>query len=101
MDCIAETDWGFEDIRANDEARAARLESAGSPDELVVTLTRALSEAFGRSEIRFAIDSRDNRFVERRAILQFRVAPEDYDWFFNARTGYRAQFWRCPSLGID
>jgi hypothetical protein len=31
--------------------------------------------------------------------VQFQVHPELYDWFFNARTGYRAQFWISPEAG--
>jgi hypothetical protein len=32
-------------------------------------------------------------------IVQFQVSVDLYDWFFNARTGYRAQFWRGSAIG--
>ena len=97
---IAESDWCFEHIRAVDEVRAARLEAAGPPDALAHELRCALCKAIERRDFRVAVDSKDNTFVEQRAIVQFRVAQEIYDWFFNARTGYRAQFWLGPCVGI-
>lgn len=42
----------------------------------------------------------DSKNEELRSIIQIRVVPELYDWFFNARTGYRAQFWINPEAGM-
>ncbi|MDQ7251065.1 hypothetical protein [Dongia sedimenti] len=99
MPPIAERDWSFEKIRDRDEARAARLESAESPDELIESLSASLTQACDSGAVRLAIDSKNNAFIEQRAIIQFHVEPELYDWFFNARTGYRAQFWIAPDNG--
>jgi hypothetical protein len=33
-------------------------------------------------------------------IVQLRVPSELYDWFFNARTGYRAQYWTSVENGL-
>lgn len=101
MNNITNTDWGFENIRAVDKMRAERLEHAGSPHALAEVLARELRKAMECREVRFATDSKRNEFKEWRAIVQFRVKPENYDWFFNARTGYRAQFYRSPAKGID
>lgn len=99
MNRIDAHDWGFEKIRAVDEGRAAWLESAGPSDALVGALVKALNEAIDHGGFRIAVDSRNNAFVERRAIVQFQILPMYYDWFFSARTGYRAQFWINPATG--
>lgn len=95
------TDWGFEEIRASDPDREARLEAAASPDSLIAALAAAVEQANCSGDIRIGLDSRDNQFIDCRAIIQFRVDPDLYDWFFNARTGYRAQFWISPDNGIE
>src|SRR5947209_4763976 len=100
MNRIGEHDWSFDSIRAVDEKRAARLESVGPPDALVRTLAIALNEAMDRGDVRIAVDSKGNNFIERRTIVQFQTPPTHYDWLFNARTGYRAQFWIDPGVGI-
>ena len=46
------------------------------------------------------MDSKDNEFVECRSIIQFSVTQEIYDWFFNGRTGYRAQFYIDSKCGL-
>lgn len=97
---IAESDWSLASIRAADRERADRLSTCGPPEALTRELQSALWKAMERHEFRIAIDSKDNAFIEQRAIVQFRVDRETYDWFFNAKTGYRAQFWLCPFIGI-
>ena len=83
----------------SDPDRAETLESAGSPDDLTKVLKDALREARACGNIRYAVDSKDKCFTENRSIVQFRIAPDLYDRFFNARTGYRAQFWIDPETG--
>jgi hypothetical protein len=97
---IPESDWSLKHIRACDRQRADRLEAEVSPDGLVDEVQCALCRAIECGDFRVAVDSRDNKFVEQRAIVQFRVSRETYDWFFNARTGYRAQFWLGPDIGM-
>ena len=97
-----ESDWGFQDIRKSDFTnRANRLENADTPDQLVQTLKKELQKACQNGDCRVGVDSSENEFKENRAIIQFKVDPETYDWFFNARTGYRAQFWINENNGID
>src|SRR5437867_10807487 len=69
-------EWCFERIRALDAERANRLEAAGSPDQLIAELTEALRENLHHNELRTAVDSKDNRSIELRAIVQFRTSPE-------------------------
>jgi hypothetical protein len=90
----------FERSRDVDEVRATRLESPWSPQDLLGSLVEALNGAADRGELRITVDSKRNAFTELRAIVQFQVTPELYDWFFNARTGYRAQFWIDPKVGL-
>ena len=97
---ISESDWGFERIRQIDRERAERLASFGTPAQLIQKLEDALSSADEAGELRIGIDSKDNRFAECRSIVQFRVYPELYDWFFNGRTGYRSRFRIAPELGL-
>jgi hypothetical protein len=51
-------------------------------------------------DLRLGVDSKGNKFEECRAIVQLRVPSELYDWFFNARTGYRAQYWTSAENGL-
>lgn len=92
-------DWCFEEIGVCDPERATRLEAAGSSDALVVALAEALENAVERGDVRYGLDSLDEEFVECRAIIQFKVHPNLYDWFFNARTGYRARYWISADAG--
>ncbi len=101
MSIITEEDWSFARIRSICVERAERLEQARPSEELVLALRAALVSSIEKRLFRIGIDSRDNAFVERRAIIQFPVTPEIYDWFFNARTGYRAQFWISPEKGMQ
>jgi hypothetical protein len=96
---ISATDWSFDAIAARDPQRARQLEAAGTDDELVRALAHALDQAWRDGHYRLAVDSLENAFVELRAIVQFQVTPELYDWFFNARTGYRSRFWIAPEVG--
>jgi hypothetical protein len=98
---IASKDWSFDAIRLEDPARADRLEHAGSPQLLLRALSQALEKAIERNTWRIAWNVREGAFVEVRAIVQFQVMPQTYDWFFNARTGYRSRFWIGPTLGCD
>ena len=100
MSIPTESDWGFRAIREVDPNRADRLENAGTLDRLVETLREELRKACQNDEFRLGVDSLENKFEENRVIIQFKVQPETYDWFFNARTGYRAQFWSSPENGI-
>jgi hypothetical protein len=93
---ITEGDWSFKKIRECDPCRAARLESCGSPDELVAALVQSIIKNDG---LRIGVDD-DSKCDRCRTIVQFRVTPELYDWFYNGRTGYRAQFWTSPEAGM-
>lgn len=62
-------------------------------------LAQDLKDSIATGAFRVAVDSKNNAFVEQRTIFQFQVRCEVYDWFFNSRTGYRAQFFLSPKIG--
>lgn len=93
--------WSFDDIRSVDPQRAARLEACPLPRELSEVLAAALDDAIRSGDVRFAIDSRENKFIECRSIVQFAVPVEIYDCFFNARGGYRGKFHIAPDVGTS
>jgi hypothetical protein len=90
---ITEKDWSFDKIRECAPCRASRLECCRPPDELIHALVQSII-TIKKDDLRIGVDNKC------RTIVQFRVAPELYDWFYNARTGYRAQFWTAPEVGI-
>jgi hypothetical protein len=65
----------------------------------VETLKKEIQNACQNRDFRVGIDSLGNQFRENRVIIQFKVKPETYDWFYNARTGYRTQFWISTENG--
>ncbi|MBR1235200.1 hypothetical protein [Bradyrhizobium sp. AUGA SZCCT0182] len=95
---ISKLDWDFDDVRRFDNERAERLEGAPDFNTLGDQVCDALVSALSSGSIRFAVDSyRD----AQRAIVQFRLHPNLYDLFFNARSGYRAQYWISAESGLS
>lgn len=91
-----ESNWRFSEIARFEQGRASRLERAGTPDELVNAVLNRFAVAARKGDVRFGRDCDDTR-GGRRAIIQFPVGMELFDWFFNARSGYRAHF----RMGVD
>jgi hypothetical protein len=93
-------DWSFEEIKNCSPSRAKFLENCGEFDDLINQLVKELKSSIKDYEYQIAIDSIKNETNINRACLQFKVCPSTYDWFFNARTGYRAQYMGNPEQGI-
>jgi hypothetical protein len=89
---IDQENWNFEEIAAADPKRAARLEAAGSSYELAHRLEAVLRRALQASDARFGWERAGDTRGGDRVVLQFQAGAELLDWFFNARTGYRAHF---------
>ena len=89
--------WDLSEIRASDADRASRLENAGSPPELIHSLRSALDGG----DAQFGHECAKGNTNDLRAVIQFMVGADVFDWFFNARTGYRAQFRVDPARGLD
>jgi hypothetical protein len=85
--------WRFDRIRESGPERAEALEKAGSPSALMDAIVGALEQALVRDDLRWGREQkRDDAPDDCRAVIQFPVNPQLFDWFFNARTGYRAHF---------
>jgi hypothetical protein len=91
--------WSFGEIKTVDPARAKRLEAAAGSQQLVSTLASAL-RSVGPNDRRVGFDGIGNDLTEPRVTVQVRVPADLYDWFYNARSGYRAQFWLSPEDGL-
>jgi hypothetical protein len=96
-----ERSWSFEDILAAEPSRAAKLERAGSPQALVDALTEALERAIGSGDLALGWEFAESCPSDHRAVVQFRVDQVLFDWFFNARSGYRAHFRAHPENGLS
>jgi hypothetical protein len=99
MSPITSKDWSFEKIRACDPTRSARLESCGAPRVLISALAQTVATA-KEQDLRVGADSICNKFKKCRIIVQFKISPGLYDWFFNGRTGYRAWYWEPADYGL-
>jgi hypothetical protein len=94
----SESDWGYQKIAEVCPGRASKLASAGSSDALIDALDDALEKAL-TNDVRVGYDGIGNNLRVPRVCIQFPVPAELYDWFFSARTGYRAQYWISPDVG--
>src|SRR5262249_43385393 len=50
---------------------------------------------------RFGRERNSSQPDDWRSVLQFRVGTSLFDWFFNAKTGYRAHFRKSPETGLE
>ena len=94
-------DWFFDGIRDRDPARAERLEHVALFDHIAQDMRVALHSAILRRHCRIALDKPSTGEPGERAVLQFPVCPYLFDAFFNARSGYRANYWAAPKFGIQ
>jgi hypothetical protein len=86
--------WSFQAIADNEPNRARRLEQAPSWQSLRSSIAARFSEAISTRTLAIALEQSSEDSDWTRAVLQFHVGEELLDHFFNARTGYRAQY-RC------
>lgn len=93
--------WGTEEIATNDADRAQALEAAPSPDEIAAAISAAFSSQLNGGNVRFGLEEAEANADHLRAVLQFHVGEVLFDRFFNARTGYRAQFRLSWQAGLD
>lgn len=84
--------WRFEKIEADDAHRAEALQAAPSRIDIVKMVASALRAAVSNGNVRIGFDESGTNASHLRAIIQFHVGQQIFDWFFNAHTGYRAQF---------
>ena len=84
--------WSFSEMERHDVDRATRLRASPSWLVLVHRISDSLHKAIAADKVRFGFDesSRDARHL--RAVVQFPIGRELFDYFFNGHGGYRAQF---------
>jgi hypothetical protein len=84
--------WHFDRIAAQDAKRADALQAAPSRLELMRMVAGALGLAVSNGDVHIGFDESGKNAKHLRAVIQFHVGQQIFDWFFNAHTGYRAQF---------
>jgi hypothetical protein len=84
--------WSFDAIAAVEHERAVRLKTAPSRQSIHTSVVRRFGEALQTGGVRFGLEQSSENTLWLRAVVQFNVGDELLDWFFNAQTGYRAQF---------
>jgi hypothetical protein len=89
---LSENDWAFDEIIGAAPDRAAALKGAKCPRALQEALEKALVQAFDHNDVRFGREQAASCSDDWRSVVQFSVGSSLFDWFFNARTGYRAHF---------
>jgi hypothetical protein len=93
--------WTLDDFASQDPTRSELLRHASTWSSVVVGVRRALGDALAANKVRFGMDesSRDKR--ELRGVFQFPIGRSLFDIFFNAQTGYRAQFRIGQGNGLE
>ena len=81
--------WNFDRVAAQDPERAKTLRVAPSLLEISQQVVAALRRALINRAIRIGFDESGEG---KRAIIQFHLGQQLFDWLFNGHTGYRAQF---------
>ena len=81
-----ESNWRFDELAASDQGRASALERAGTPGELLNAVVHRLAVAAQHGDVRFGSDRDDSR-GGRRAIIQFPVGLELFNWFSTPGAG--------------
>jgi hypothetical protein len=84
--------WQFDRIAAQNSERAEALRAAPAPTEIARQVAAALKVALSKGNVRVGFEESETNAKHLRAVIQFHVGQQLFDWFFNAHTGYRAQF---------
>ena len=90
-------DWRYDLLESN---RAHDLVKAHSSKTVLDALENELFSAVDRKDVRFGYEDAKSGAPDARLIVQFPVSARSFDWFFNARTGYRAHFRGGYALGL-
>jgi hypothetical protein len=93
--------WLFDEISITQPTRAAELENAGPPAALVGAIGVSFEKALKCKGIRWGLEESGSTPKDYRAVVQFNVGTSTFDWFFNARSGYRAHFRLRPDSGLE
>lgn len=89
--------WDFSAIAASDLARAQMLATAPTKTLITSSVLARFEDAIRTRRLRVGMDESSRSAGHLRLTLQFHIGETLSDQFFNATTGYRAQFrldWR-------
>ena len=84
--------WDFDEVERDDADRATQLRRSPRWPELIRLVCDALRTALRAGNARFGFDESSSDSRDLRANIQFPIGRQLFDWLFNGRTGYRAQF---------
>ncbi|MBS1197818.1 MAG: hypothetical protein H6R18_1603 [Proteobacteria bacterium] len=84
--------WTLDDFVIHDPDRGQCLRGAPPWADLIRAVRRALGDALKENNVRFGMDESGRDTNDLRGVVQFPLGRKLFDWFFNAQTGYRAQF---------
>jgi hypothetical protein len=84
--------WTFEAFDQDDAERGRHLHEAPPWPEQVQAVRGALRSAIKAGHARFGFDESSSDRNDLRGVIQFPIGSALFDWLFNGRTGYRAQF---------
>jgi hypothetical protein len=84
-----EFQWDLSSIA--DASRLRALKGAGSAEDLLAAVVAKMNYAVRSGDLRVGWEQAQKNAEDHRIILRVRIGAELFDWFFNARTGYRAQ----------
>jgi hypothetical protein len=77
--------WRFDQVAALDKERAVRLKNAPTWPGLMEMIRSALRVSLIEGGVRFGFDESGRNAIDLRAVVQFPIGAELFDWFFNAR----------------
>jgi hypothetical protein len=92
--------WDVSQIANTDPQRGARLVQSPMASALRTLVLEALKTALLRGTARLAAERSSSNARDPRAVIQFWVGSQLFDWFFNGENGYRAQYRAGSEIGL-
>ncbi len=93
--------WSIEEIAASNPSRARLLEDAPATESIAVAVVASFRAALEVGIVRMGMEQSGFNPNDLRIILQFHIGEVLSDQFFNANTGYRAEFRRGWQQGLE
>jgi hypothetical protein len=92
--------WDVSQIANTDPQRGAHLVQSPSASVLRTLVLEALRTALLLGTARLAAERSSANARDPRAVVQFWVGSQLFDWFFNGENGYRAQYRAGAEAGL-
>lgn len=93
--------WSFEEIEAIEPTRSNWLRRAPTADQLALAVLAAFEASIAGNELRVGMEQSGSNSQDLRVTLQFHVGEVLSDQFFNANSGYRAEYRRGWQRGLS